>query len=118
MKKAVYLSSTGLLAFALLGMCYAYFTRNPQIVASMESLGYPLYVLNILGLWKGLAAIALVTPGFERVKEWAYAGLFFLLTGAFYSHLAAGDDLTVAAPSLVFLIIAMVSRAASTARST
>jgi len=48
----------------------------------VKKLGYPLYVLTILGIWKVLGAIALVVPGFPRLKEWVHAGIFFLMTGA------------------------------------
>jgi len=57
----------------------------------VKKLGYPLYVLTILGIWKVLGAIALVVPGFPRLKEWVHAGIFFLMTGAALSHLFAND---------------------------
>jgi uncharacterized membrane protein YphA (DoxX/SURF4 family) len=57
----------------------------------VKNLGYPLYVLTILGIWKVLGAIALVVPGFPRLKEWVYAGIFFLMTGAALSHAFAND---------------------------
>ncbi|WP_309119689.1 DoxX family protein [Paenibacillus sp.] len=55
-------------------------------VELVEHLGYPLYVLTILGICKVLGAAALVVPGFPRLKEWAHAGIFFLMTGAALSH--------------------------------
>ncbi|BAB05804.1 DoxX family protein [Halalkalibacterium halodurans] len=57
----------------------------------VTSLGYPSYVLTILGIWKVLGAIALVIPGFPRLKEWVHAGIFFLMTGAALSHAFAND---------------------------
>ena len=54
-------------------------------------LGYPLYFLYIIGVWKILGVIAILIPRFKLVKEWAYAGLFFVMTGALVSHLASGD---------------------------
>lgn len=57
----------------------------------VTNLGYPLYVLTILGIWKVLGAIALVMPGFPRLKEWVHAGIFFLMTGAALSHVSAND---------------------------
>ncbi|SFE34689.1 Uncharacterized membrane protein YphA, DoxX/SURF4 family [Paenibacillus algorifonticola] len=57
----------------------------------VTNLGSPLYVLTILGIWKVLGAIALVVPGFPRLKEWAHAGIFFLMTGAAFSHAFADD---------------------------
>lgn len=57
----------------------------------MVQLGYPEYILNIMGIWKVLGVLALLAPGFPRLKEWVYAGLFFIYTGAFASHLAVGQ---------------------------
>ncbi|TVX99856.1 DoxX family protein [Cohnella terricola] len=54
-------------------------------------IGFPLYVTNILGSWKLLGVIAIIVPGFPRLKEWAYAGIFFLMTGAALSHAFAND---------------------------
>ncbi|WP_426452002.1 DoxX family protein [Paenibacillus sp. S-38] len=64
------------------------FGGNLELVTS---LGYPIYVLTILGMWKVLGAIALVVPGFPRLKEWVYAGIFFVMTGAAVSHAFASD---------------------------
>lgn len=57
----------------------------------VTNLGYPIYVLTILGIWKVLGVIVLVVPGFPRLKEWAHAGIFFLMTGAALSHVFAND---------------------------
>lgn len=54
-------------------------------------LGYPAYFVTILGVWKVLGPIAILAPGFPRLKEWAYAGIFFDLTGAAASCAAVGD---------------------------
>jgi uncharacterized membrane protein YphA (DoxX/SURF4 family) len=58
----------------------------------MAHLGYPLYFMTILGIWKLLGGIALLVPRFPRLKEWAYAGIFFELTGAAASQAASGDS--------------------------
>ena len=57
----------------------------------MAALGYPLYFMLILGVWKVLGTIALLVPGFSRLKEWAYAGIFFNMTGAAISHAMSGS---------------------------
>ena len=64
--------------------------RVPQVRDLIERLGYPQYFLVILGIWKLLGAVALVIPRFPRLKEWAYAGALFDLTGAVASLLATG----------------------------
>lgn len=69
----------------------------------MRNLGYPDYVLTILGVWKILGVLALLAPGFPLLKEWAYAGFAFDISGAFFSHLAVGAGLTEALGPLLFL---------------
>lgn len=63
----------------------------PAYVWGMAELGYPAYLLTLLGVWKLLGAVAILAPRFPLLKEWAYAGFGFLLTGAVFSHVAAGD---------------------------
>ena len=74
--------------------------RVPQVRGLIERLGYPQYFLVILGIWKLLGAVALIVPRFPRLKEWAYAGVLFDLTGAVASQLATGwmDAGTIAYP--------------------
>ena len=84
-------------------------TGYVDIVEGMTKLGYPLYVLKILGTWKILGAIALAIPGVLRGKEWAYAGFFFDFTGAAASHGLNGDSPGEIAPPLILLAILMVS---------
>jgi uncharacterized membrane protein YphA (DoxX/SURF4 family) len=64
-----------------------------HIAQDMAHLGYPTYFLKILGIWKILGAIAIVTPGIPRIKEWAYAGMILDLTGAALSRFFVGDGL-------------------------
>lgn len=78
-------------------------------VEIISQLGYPLYVLSILGFWKILGVIAILVPGFPLVKEWAYAGFFFAMSGAAASHVIAGDPISEAVPSLVLLILTVLS---------
>jgi uncharacterized membrane protein YphA (DoxX/SURF4 family) len=63
----------------------------PEAIEAMKHLGYPAYLLPFLGVAKILAVIAILVPRFPRLKEWAYAGLFFDLLGAMYSHISSGD---------------------------
>jgi len=63
----------------------------PLFARIMGHLGYPKYVMSIIGIWYVLAGVALLIPRFPRLKEWTYAGLVFLYTGAIASRLAVGD---------------------------
>jgi hypothetical protein len=81
----------------------------PPGVYGMTHLGYPVYLLTLLGLWKMAGVIAVLVPRFPVVKEWAYAGFFFMMSGAIYSHIANGDPLTSLFPSLLLLVLTLVS---------
>lgn len=105
----VYGISTGLAALALAGGGFGQVSRSPEMVENMLKLGYPVYFMVILGTWKLLAALALVVPGTPRLKEWAYAGLTFLLTGAFVSHVAAGDPFGNSIAPLTILAVVLTS---------
>lgn len=76
---------------------------------SLTHLGYPVYLLTILGAWKILGVVAVLVPRFTLVKEWAYAGFFFMMSGALFSHLASGDGWEEILPSLLLLVITVVS---------
>lgn len=103
--------TTGLFAFALGSAGVFDIILAPDMVAAMEHLGYPLYFARILGIWKVLGVIALLAPGFPKVKEWAYAGFFFNLTGAAIAHLAVGDGIGGAGAPLVLLGLLIASYA-------
>lgn len=72
-------------------------------------LGYPVYLLTLLGVWKILGVIAVLIPKFPLLKEWAYAGFFFVMTGAIFSHIAVGDYISELFPSLLLLILTVTS---------
>lgn len=104
-----YAIPTGLLSFALLGGGFANLSQSPDMVANMTAMQLPTYLMGLLGIWKLLAVVAILAPGFPRIKEWAYAGVFFLLTGAAWCHIGAGEGFGKAVPALVVLGIAMAS---------
>ena len=85
-----YWASTALVIFELVLGGVWDILRVPQARVLIEHLGYPTYFLIILGIWKLLGAVALVIPKFPRLKEWAYAGVIFDLTGAVASLFASG----------------------------
>ena len=90
--KIIYWVSTGLLAFGMLSSGLAQIIHAKYMVDIIVPLGYPLYFMYIIGTWKILGVVVILIPRFTLLKEWAYAGFFFLMTGAFISHLASGDD--------------------------
>nr|MBC7613913.1 DoxX family protein [Pseudopedobacter sp.] len=75
----------------------------------VTSLGYPLYLLSILGIWKILGVIAILIPRLPLLKEWAYAGFFFAMSGAFVSHIVVGQAFVEIVPSLILMIAILIS---------
>lgn len=106
---AVYWVTTALVVFQLGSGGIASVLRIPPVVQGMAQLGYPAYFCVILGIWKVLGAIAILVPRFPRLKEWAYAGAVFELTGAVASHLAVGDAAVKLIGPLAFTAFAFAS---------
>ncbi|HEV8548257.1 MAG TPA: DoxX family protein [Polyangiaceae bacterium] len=114
---SAYWAATTLAALAFLAGGIADLSRGPALVQGMAHLGYPAYFMLILGTWKVLGAIAVVAPGFPRLKEWAYAGMAFDLSGAALSHAAVGDPAAKVVLPLVILGLVAASSALRPAAS-
>jgi len=82
---------------------------GPGSLDSMTHLGYPPYFVTLLGVSKILGIVALLIPKFPLLKEWAYAGFFFMMSGAIFTHIAAGNSIGEIFPSLLLLILTLVS---------
>ena len=87
----IYWIATALLSFGMLTSGLSQIFHAKAMIDLITPLGYPPYFLYIIGVWKVLGVIAILVPGLKLVKEWAYAGFFFVMTGAFISHLACCD---------------------------
>jgi len=110
--KIIYWIATIWLALGMLstGLVQLFRAKEGQGgVAMITHLGYPVYLLTLLAIWKILGVIALIVPKFSLLKEWAYAGFFFIMSGAIYSHIAIGDSAWELFPSLLLLILTVVS---------
>jgi hypothetical protein len=105
----IYWISTGLILALMLWSAIGSFTDNPAGVKVMAHLGYLPYVGHFLGVAKILAIIAILVPGFPRLKEWAYAGLAFDMIGAMYSMYAVGNPVSQWAFMLVFIAVLFCS---------
>lgn len=90
-RNAVYWTATALTAFTFLTGGAAYIWRADFAVPGIIELGYPVYFITLLGIGKFLGGLVIVAPGLPRLKEWAYAGIVFDLTGAAFSHAAIGN---------------------------
>jgi DoxX-like protein len=102
-----YWTSTAIIVFVMASGAVAELTHQWGTLETHTVLGYPIYFLSIIGTWKALGAAALVAPRFQRLKEWAYAGMFFNMTGAFISHAIVGDGMyhLVATGAIALLVV-------------
>jgi hypothetical protein len=80
-----------------------------EVEKTSLNLGYPLYMLTILGVWKLMGVLAVLLPKLALLKEWAYAGFFFIMTGAIISHLAVGEGAREIFGPALLLILTVVS---------
>lgn len=107
--KIIYWLASGLLAIGMLQSGVFSIMRTKEWVDLVTGLGYPVYFLTLIGVWKILGVIVILIPGFKLFKEWAYAGFFFAMTGALVSHMAMGDYAVkaIAGPSFQILFIVL-----------
>lgn len=109
-KKIVYWIATLWLALGMFSTgIVQLFKLKPEAVEQVTHLGYPIYLLTILGIWKILGVVTVLIPKFTLLKEWAYAGFFFAMSGAAISHIIMGDGVKEIAPSLLLLTLTIVS---------
>ena len=104
-KRIAYITTTALTVLAFAGSGLANLFHVTHVAEDMGHLGYPSYFMTILGTWKVLGALAVGAPGLATVKEWAYAGMLFDLTGAAASRAACGDGPTLVVVPLGIAII-------------
>ncbi len=107
--KILYWISTGFLAFGMLAGGVQQLLQTGGYVEIVTGLGYPLYLLSILGAWKILGVVVVLVPKLPLVKEWAYAGFFFAMSGAAISHIVMAQPFTEALPSLILLTMIVIS---------
>jgi len=105
----VYWVTTAFVVFNILAGGLAELAQLQGNAEGMRALGYPLYVMMILGTWKVLGSVALLVPRFPRLKEWAYAGIFFNMSGAAISHILVGDEAWHAYYTSSLAIVTLVS---------
>ena len=106
---------TVLLSFFIFSGGLAQAMLVKSVVEGFKPLGYPHYFIALIGIWKMLGIIAILIPKFRLLKEWAYAGIFFVLSGAVISHIASGDvKVQIIAPVLliVFTVLSWYLRPA------
>lgn len=108
-KKIIYWISTIWLALGMVSTGIIQIIHYKNEVDKMTALGYPKYFLTIIGVWKILGVVAVLIPKFVLVKEWAYAGFFFLMSGAILTHFAVSDLLFEYFGPTLLLILTIIS---------
>ncbi len=105
-RRLAYSGATGLVAAISLFSGVADLIGLEKVTENITALGYPAYFLFIIGFWKVAGGVAILLPGKPLLKEWAYAGLFFDLTGAVASHALNGDPFAkIVAPFVILLVM-------------
>lgn len=107
--KIIYWIATLWLALGMVSTGIVQLMKVQEEADMITRLGYPLYFLTILGIWKLLGTIAVLMPKFPLLKEWAYAGFFFSMSGAIISHIAVSDPVTESLPPLLLLVLTIAS---------
>ena len=106
--KIIYWIATLWLALGMTSTGIVQLLQTKEEIDLMNGLGYPVYFLTIIGIWKLLGTIAILLPKFPLVKEWAYAGFFFNMSGAIFSHVAMGHGgLDLFGPALLIVLTAV-----------
>jgi uncharacterized membrane protein YphA (DoxX/SURF4 family) len=107
--KIIYWIATIWLSLGMLSTGIVQLIKMKEEVALFTQLGYPLYFLTILGIWKILGVVAVLIPKFTLLKEWAYAGFFFAMSGALFSHMISGDDAIALFGPALLLVLTVIS---------
>jgi uncharacterized membrane protein YphA (DoxX/SURF4 family) len=107
--KIIYWVSTIWLSLGMLSSGVVQLLKVKEETDFIINLGYPVYFLTLLGIWKILGVVTLLVPRFPLPKEWAYAGFFFAMSGAAFSHIASGNSIGEAAPSLFLIVLTILS---------
>ena len=114
-RNIAYWASTGVIAALMCFAAFTYLSGGPQVVEGFARVGYPQQLRIILGIVKPLGAIALLIPGYLRLKEWAYAGFTYAWICAFFAHYLSGQKSEAMFPVvlLVLLVVSYMTRPAN-----
>lgn len=107
--KIIYWGVTLWLALGMLSTGFVQIIQMEEEVQKMKTLGYPIYFLPIIGIWKILGVAAILIPRYPLLKEWAYAGFFFVMSGAIFTHFAVGDKAVEYFGPALLLILTITS---------
>lgn len=109
LNKIIYWVATVWLALGMLSTGIVQLLKMKEEVDMMAHLGYPLYFLTLLGIWKILGVLTILVPKLPVLKEWAYAGFIFAMSGAIVSHVASGDGVKDFFGPTLLIVLTFVS---------
>jgi DoxX-like family len=107
--KIIYWVATVWLSLGMVSTGLVQLFKVESEVAYITGMGYPLFILNIIGIWKLLGVVVILLPKQPLLKEWAYAGFFFVMSGAIYSHIAVGNGIKDMGGPILLLVLTVVS---------
>jgi len=107
--KIIYWIATIWLSLGMTSSAIVQLLQVKEEVEGITHLGYPLYLLTLLGIWKILGVVTALLPKLPLLKEWAYAGFFFAMSGAIVSHIASSDPITKILPAVLLLLLTITS---------
>lgn len=107
--KIIYWVATIWLALGMTSTGIVQIIKMEEEVANFRNLGYPIYFMTIIGIWKLMGVVAILMPKYPLLKEWAYAGFFFAMSGAIISHLAIGDEALTLFGPILLLVLTFIS---------
>lgn len=108
-KRIIYWVFTLWMSLGMVSTAIVQLMKNKDELANFTNLGYPAYLMTIIGVWKLLGVIAILIPKRLLLKEWAYAGFFFVMSGAVISHLIVGDIAGRTFPAVLLLVLVIIS---------
>lgn len=108
-KKIIYWIFTLWMSLGMISTAIVQLMKNKDELANFTNLGYPVYLMYIIGIWKILGVIAILIPQRLLLKEWAYAGFFFVMSGAVISHLIVRDTAGRTFPAVLLVVLVVIS---------
>jgi hypothetical protein len=107
--KIIYWIFTLWMSLGMVSTAIVQLMKNKDELANFTSLGYPVYLMTIIGVWKILGVIAVLVPKRPLLKEWAYAGFFFVMSGAIVSHIIVNDPFSKIFPAVLLFVLVFIS---------
>ncbi|GAA5102372.1 DoxX family protein [Chryseobacterium ginsengisoli] len=107
--KIIYWVFTLWMSLGMVSTAIVQLMKNKDELTNFTNLGYPSYLMTIIGIWKILGIIAVLIPKLPLIKEWAYAGFFFVMSGAVISHVIVNDPIGRILPAVLLLALVIIS---------